>query len=304
MKVHPLIAEFPMLSEAELLGLAEDIKTNGQYEPILLDARGTLLDGRNRLAACELAGVEPRFTTYQGDDPAHLIWISNALRRQLNQGQRAMILAKARSASKSVARADAEGFGISPARLSLATTVVKHAPALVDPVISGAMGLDAAYEQARKNKAEAKTRQAQYDRLRDQAPDLVGRLGEDDLTLAEALAELDRRHEEEELRAHVRRADTLRAADGDPHPGHAQLAEDEEIDWNEAGLRADRYLAQRRERLQQVQQALHLITDSWSCLLHLAHRPGSALTREALDGLAPEARALAERLIAREAETP
>jgi len=30
---------------------------------------GKLLDGRNRWEACKLAGVEPRFTEFNGDDP-------------------------------------------------------------------------------------------------------------------------------------------------------------------------------------------------------------------------------------------
>lgn len=31
--------------------------------------QGRILDGRNRNAACDLAGVEPWYETYKGDDP-------------------------------------------------------------------------------------------------------------------------------------------------------------------------------------------------------------------------------------------
>lgn len=55
---HPAAALFPMLAEAELREMAADIKANGQHEPIIL-CHGKVLDGRNRLAACKLAGVKP-----------------------------------------------------------------------------------------------------------------------------------------------------------------------------------------------------------------------------------------------------
>ncbi|MFF2657676.1 ParB N-terminal domain-containing protein [Kitasatospora sp. NPDC058032] len=304
MKVHPLTATFPTLSEAELLDLAQGIKEDGQYEPILLDADGVLLDGRNRLAACKLAGVEPRFTTHEGDAPAaDVAWSLNARRRNLTQGQRAMIIAKERSASKSSARADAATYGISPARVSLAATVIKYAPSLARPVITGAMGLDAAYEQARKNKAEAKAKQAQYDLLRDQAPDLATRVTEGDLDLPAALAELERRQEEGRLRARVEQADAVRAADGDTQPAFAQLIEDGVIDWPEAAQRADHFHTQRRDAVQHSQQALHLIADHWATIRNLALRPDSAFTREVLDGLVPEAQALVDQLLAREVGT-
>ncbi|MFF4926879.1 ParB N-terminal domain-containing protein [Kitasatospora sp. NPDC001261] len=304
MKVHPLTATFPTMSEDELLDLAQGIKEDGQYEPILLDADGVLLDGRNRLAACNLAGVAPRFTTYKGDAPAgDAAWSLNARRRNLTQGQRAMIIAMERSVSKSSARADAATYGISPARISLAATVIKYAPSLVRPVITGAMGLDAAYEQARKNKADAKAKQAQYDLLRDQAPDLATRVTEGDLDLPAALTELERRQEEERLRARVEQADALRAADGDTQPAFAQLVDDGVIDWPEAAQRADHFHTQRQEAVQHSQQALHLIADHWATIRNLALRPDSAFTREVLDGLVPEAQALAEHLLTREAGT-
>jgi ParB/Sulfiredoxin domain len=55
---HPAAALFPMMSEAELQELAADIKAHGQQQQIIL-CQGKVLDGRNRLAACKIAGVKP-----------------------------------------------------------------------------------------------------------------------------------------------------------------------------------------------------------------------------------------------------
>jgi ParB-like nuclease domain len=60
MKIHPSHC-FPLLPDDELQYLAQDIKKNGLFKPIIVDDEGQLVDGRNRLLACEIAGVEPRF---------------------------------------------------------------------------------------------------------------------------------------------------------------------------------------------------------------------------------------------------
>lgn len=60
-EIHPLADVFPLLDDDELQALADDIAANGQEFPILLDALGRLVDGRNRLRAAEMAGHEPWF---------------------------------------------------------------------------------------------------------------------------------------------------------------------------------------------------------------------------------------------------
>ncbi len=52
---------------------------------------GKLLDGRNRWKACALAGVEPRFTEFQGDDPIGWVVSQNLVRRHLTASQRAVV---------------------------------------------------------------------------------------------------------------------------------------------------------------------------------------------------------------------
>jgi N6-adenosine-specific RNA methylase IME4 len=87
MTIHPVAGLFPMLSGQEISDLAADIKTNGLQQAIVMQG-DTLLDGRNRLEACRLAGVEPRFTEYTGDSPVAFIIGVNLLRRHLDKGQR------------------------------------------------------------------------------------------------------------------------------------------------------------------------------------------------------------------------
>jgi N6-adenosine-specific RNA methylase IME4 len=93
LKVHPVAELFPMFNEQELKNLAEDIKQNGQLQPIMVLA-DTLLDGRNRLAACKLVNIEPKFEQYKGNNVEAYIISSNLHRRHLNESQRAMIAVK------------------------------------------------------------------------------------------------------------------------------------------------------------------------------------------------------------------
>jgi len=65
-EVHSLAALFPMMPPDELEDLAADIKANGLNHAVVIDAEGMLIDGRNRIEACKLAGVEPRYEWLNG----------------------------------------------------------------------------------------------------------------------------------------------------------------------------------------------------------------------------------------------
>lgn len=86
-RVHPAAELFPMLDADELAELAADITAQGLLHPITLMPDGTLLDGRNRLAACKTAGVEPAFHVYSGTDPVGYVVGVNVRRRHLTDGQ-------------------------------------------------------------------------------------------------------------------------------------------------------------------------------------------------------------------------
>lgn len=95
--VHPAAELFPLLDDDRLTELAEDIEANGLNEPIWLwddpDDGIVLVDGRNRLAACELVGVKPETRMYEGDDPIGFVVSQNLHRRHLTTGQRAAVAA-------------------------------------------------------------------------------------------------------------------------------------------------------------------------------------------------------------------
>jgi N6-adenosine-specific RNA methylase IME4/ParB-like chromosome segregation protein Spo0J len=88
-----LASILPLLDGEDFASLVADIKAHGLREPVII-YEDMVLDGRNRLRACEAAGVEPTFSVYQGDDPVAYIVSLNLRRRHLDESQRAMVAAK------------------------------------------------------------------------------------------------------------------------------------------------------------------------------------------------------------------
>jgi hypothetical protein len=92
--IHPAADLFPMIAEPDMADLARDIAEHGQQEPIWTDDDGAVLDGRNRLVACTMAGVAPvmrRWEPRAGDTPVAFVLSKNLHRRHLSASQRATI---------------------------------------------------------------------------------------------------------------------------------------------------------------------------------------------------------------------
>lgn len=164
---HPLAELFPLMSEAEIGELADDIRTNGLREQLwLLD--GKILDGRNRYRACELAEVAPRVQEYKGKEPLAFVLSKNLHRRHLDAGQRAMVAARISSA-KQGQRSDlaspdarfptdaeaAKQLDVSEPSVERAKTVLRNGtPELIHAVESGEVPVKTAAKVAKLPKAE------------------------------------------------------------------------------------------------------------------------------------------------------
>ncbi len=83
---HPICLLIPSADEYELQDLTDDIRAHGLIDPIVL-FEGMILDGRNRAAACERAGVRPRYAQFGGgrEDALILVVSHNLKRRHLTK---------------------------------------------------------------------------------------------------------------------------------------------------------------------------------------------------------------------------
>lgn len=235
MRIHPAADLFP-LAEADLPALAEDIRRNGQRVPALAIANGDgeleLVDGRRRVRACELAGVEPIVETLPtGTDVFALSVSLNVHRRNLTAAQRAIaaaeawlwVIAKGEEALASPevldkvavaqelgagvvyarfeghdARAQiAELFGSSSKSVQQARALVERDPDAAAAVKAGTEALAEAYEALRERERGRNTRAAKLERLHDAHADLGELVDAGKLTLDEALAAGRERDEQE-----------------------------------------------------------------------------------------------------------
>jgi len=276
LRVHPSADIFPMIAQDELQELANSIAANGLRYPIVLvkDSDGdVLIDGRNRLKACELAGIKPTFTYFEGDNDAILAYIAdvNIARRQLKKSQQAIAYAmlypkalhggKRKKGSSSVT--ELEPF--CKASLSSARAVLAHSATLADDVLNDRLGLDKALGQVKQEKLISEMRAAQINQLREEAPDLAERVSEEVLNLEDAVAaneqrkkvkqsEEEKRRKEQEIILREQREAICKTAyqiiNNTPAWANAAFVAATEIDLHDDKFRADFLRITRAENIE------------------------------------------------------
>jgi hypothetical protein len=206
--VFPVADLFPLIPQDELAELAEDIAENGLQEPIVIaqvNGEWMLIDGRNRLAACKLAGITPHTRVLESDPTAYVL-SANVHRRHLTKGQQAMATALAYPESKrgrgnidsakSVLNTD-----ISSAYLKHARFVLRNCrDKAIEVLRNSKYPLTVAYEEAQaiveKQRLDEEMRQAHLAalaELRIEYPDLAALVDDQRLGLPEAIAAGDQR---------------------------------------------------------------------------------------------------------------
>lgn len=111
MKFHPAAAIFPLLEGDELQSLADSIKAHGLKVRIKTHD-GMILDGRNRMTACTMAGIEPQFEPAEvNGSVAGYVWAMNYHRRHLTDGAKVIAAAKYKTevASEAAKKRQSEG---------------------------------------------------------------------------------------------------------------------------------------------------------------------------------------------------
>lgn len=165
--VHPYAEKFPMLSDGELDELAESIASIGLINPVVVDPAGLILDGRNRMEACNRAGVEAQTKVYEGSDIAEFVIGCNVTRRNMTTGARAMATALVLEADGR--RKDGRwrrGSVVNPEvgtndgktwqnLLNQCGVVLDYARDLAADVVSGAITLNDAFTQAEQIRTSA-----------------------------------------------------------------------------------------------------------------------------------------------------
>lgn len=188
---HPYADEFPMASAEELDELAASIATVGLIHPVVLTPQGLVLDGRNRLAACEKAGVEPTFETRDGDDDDYKEFVIGAnttgrresMTVQIAAASVALILGHERRkdgawdnpGGRGKKRdGNPSGFNANTWREAIGragTVLDELGPAHLREVRDGEASLNAKYEQARRQKddrEQAEARKVEAERQAEQ----------------------------------------------------------------------------------------------------------------------------------------
>jgi hypothetical protein len=211
-KVHPAAECVRLMDPEELASLAASIEAHGQRDAIIMGrVNGAevelLVDGRNRLRACEIAKVEPHFEVMQfDDDEAVKAFVADkSEHRNLTKAQQAMRIAllypvdggKGGRGKKDAARNLPENGSFGRERLRQARIVLAFSREYALAVRDGTRKLDDVLRDIEKEQRALQSDEIKHATLQKEAPDLADLVTEDRLALAEATAALEKRRAQE-----------------------------------------------------------------------------------------------------------
>lgn len=104
--IHPVGMAYPMMTGNDFAALRKDIAAHGLWQPIAITHDRYILDGKCRLIACYLEGIEPTFRTLDPvyeQDYSGFVERMNGKRQHLTTDQIAIILKRAAALQRAAA---------------------------------------------------------------------------------------------------------------------------------------------------------------------------------------------------------
>ena len=191
---HEAAGVFPLLKGAALKELADDIKTHGLLEPIVLWQK-QILDGRNRYAACKMVGVEPQFRHLKEcPSPMDYVFSTNLKRRHLTPGQRARLAAYAKPIYKAEAAARQKAGGQEGGKIAGKGRPKASAPKGPKPNADAGK----ATRQAAKAAGVGHRQLEAMEKIEKEAPEIAAKVGTGEIaTVAEAQRQVEEKKTKE-----------------------------------------------------------------------------------------------------------
>lgn len=190
-KAHPIADIWPMMSDEEIKSLAEDIKQQGLIEPVWI-YEDQIIDGRNRAAACEIAGVEIITRTYKGNNPVGFAFSLNEKRRHLSSGARAALAVEAKPLYEAEAKKRQVASGVDFGRGGKEQTKVTEK--VPEPISSQPKPKPRTDNESRTQAAKDFGTNSRYvtqaQKVKDQAPEVFEKLKRGKVTMQDAMKEV------------------------------------------------------------------------------------------------------------------
>jgi ParB-like chromosome segregation protein Spo0J len=180
MKIHPAANIFPMMSDAEFSGLVEDIREHGQQEPVYVMPDGAILDGRNRVKACEQLGIAWQFVEENPDDPIDFVLSRNLHRRNLDTEDLAEVALRVKAERAKVGKQHQAEGGRRGKRGQPGKGLVS---------IPKVIPVNANLEAAREVRVGVSSVQ-RLERIKNERPDLADKIKRKEMTIGKAYAQI------------------------------------------------------------------------------------------------------------------